>query len=99
MFVIVRHELIDPPGAFARGERLKRSEGAPGGAVALQFFPSTDGTIVTCLWEARSVDDVQSFVDAVLGETSANSCYTVDADQAFAELPGTLSRRPVAATA
>ena len=80
MYVIVQHELIDPPAAFARGERLKRERGSPGGASALQFFPSEDGTIVTCLWEARSVDDVQSFVDAVLGETSVNSCYAVDAD-------------------
>ena len=44
MYVIVRHELIDPPAAFARGERLKRGEGAPRGAQALQFFPSEDGS-------------------------------------------------------
>ena len=98
MYVVVRHELSDPPAAFARGERLKRGEGAPAGAVALQFLPSAEGTTVTCLWETRSVEDVQSYVDGVLGETSVNTCYAVDAEHAFAEHPGALSGRPVAAT-
>ena len=99
MYVVVRHELSDPPAAFARGERLKRGEGAPAGAVALQFLPSAEGATVTCLWETRSVEDVQSYVDGVLGETSVNTCYAVDAEHAFAEHPGALSGRPVAATA
>ena len=99
MYVIVRHELSDPPAAFARGERLKRGEGAPAGAAALQFFPSTDGTTVTCLWEARSVDDVQAFVDGVLQDASVNTCYAVDLEQAFADLPDAFASRPVAATA
>ena len=59
MYVVVQHELTDPPTAFARGEALKRGEGAPHGARALQFLPSEDGTAVTCLWEAGSVADVQ----------------------------------------
>src|SRR5262245_28597196 len=53
MLVIVQHTLIDPPTAFIRGERLKRAEGAPEGARVLQFLPSHDGTLVTCLWEDR----------------------------------------------
>jgi hypothetical protein len=99
MYVIVRHDLIDPPAAFERGERLKRGEGAPSGAQALQFFPSEDASTVTCLWEARSVDEVQSFVDGVLGETSVNTCYAVDAEHAFAERPSAISQRPAALTA
>ena len=99
MYVIARHELTDPPAARTRGERLIRGEGAPAGAVSLQFFPSADGNTVTCLWEARSVGDVQSYVDGVLGETSVNTCYAVDAEHAFAERPGALAGRPVAATA
>ena len=52
MYVVVQHQLTDPPAALARGERLKRGDGAPRGARALQFYPSRDGTAVTCLWEA-----------------------------------------------
>ncbi len=87
MFVIVWHELVDPPTAFERGERLKRGEGAPEGTRVLQFFPATDGRLVTCLWESGSVDDVQSYVDDTLGDASRNRCYAVEEGVAFAALP------------
>ena len=99
MYVIVQHELIDAPAAFAQGERLKRGEGAPRGAQALQFYPSRDGTAVTCLWEAGSVEDVQAFVDETLGATSVNRCYGVDETAAFADTAPGLPERPSAATA
>ena len=99
MYVIVQHELADPPAAFALGERLKRGEGAPRGARALQFYPSRDGTAVTCLWEAGSVSEVQAFVDETLGDASVNRCYGVDESAAFAATAPGLPQRPVAATA
>ena len=71
----------------ARGERLISNEGAPAGARGLQFYPSTDGSAVTCLWEAASVDEIQVYVDATLGDSSVNRCYAVNTDQAFAERP------------
>jgi hypothetical protein len=87
MFVIVWHELVDPPTAFARGEGLKRGEGAPPGTRVLQFYPGTDGRSVTCLWESDSVDDVQAYVDETLGDASRNTCYAVEEGVAFAEPP------------
>ena len=96
MYVVVQHQLTDPPAALARGERLKRGDGAPRGARALQFYPSRDGTAVTCLWEADSVADVQAFVDATLGDTSVNRCYGVDDESAFADAAPGLQPRPLA---
>jgi hypothetical protein len=96
MFVVVQHQLTDPPTAFARGERLKRGEGAPDGARVLQFYPSRDGTLVTCLWESGSVESVQSFVDETLGDSSVNLCYPVEASAAFAEAPAGIAERPPA---
>ena len=87
MLVVVQHQLIDPPTALARGERLKRAEGAPAGTRVLQFFPSRDGTLVTCLWESETVEDIQSFADETLGDASRNLCYAVEHDAAFATLP------------
>jgi hypothetical protein len=99
MFVVVQHRLTDPPTAFPRGERLKRGEGAPPGTRVLQFLPSQDGTLVTCLWETRSVDDVQSYVDETLGDASENLCYPVEATAAFAEAPRGIAERPSAVAA
>ena len=97
MFVVVQHTLTDPPTALARGERLQRSEGAPQGTRVLQFLPSQDGSLVTCLWESGSVADVQSYVDETLGDASVNLCYAVEAIAAFAAAPTGIAERPAVA--
>lgn len=97
MYVVVQHRIINPPTAFSRGERLIEAEGAPDGARNLQFYPSRDRSAVTCLWEAPSVDVIQKYVDEVLGNASENTCYAVDAEQAFARQPlGLSDSAPVA---
>ncbi|CAH0201084.1 hypothetical protein SRABI26_01919 [Arthrobacter sp. Bi26] len=53
----------------------------------LQFYPARDGTGATCLWEAPSVEAIQRYVDTTLGDSSVNTCYEVDAAQAFAQQP------------
>lgn len=87
MYVVVQHQIKDPQLAFPRGEKLIKGEGTPTGARALQFYPSRDGSAVTCLWEADSVEGVQQYVDDTLGDSSENACYEVDAEKAFAERP------------
>ena len=99
MYVIVWHELLDPPTAFQRGERLKHAEGAPDGTRVLQFFPASDGSAVTCLWESTSVDALQSYVDETLGESSRNTCYAVEGTVAFAQLPDGIARSAAAVAA
>jgi hypothetical protein len=94
MYVVVQHRIEDPEAAFSRGEKLIKGEGAPPGVRGLQFYPSTDGSAVTCLWEAESVQAVQEYVDSTLGDSSQNTCYEVDADQAFAERPLGLPATP-----
>ncbi len=97
MYVVVKHEITNPKVAFPRGEKLMKNDGAPSGVRVLQFYPSVDGSAVTCLWEAPSVDAVQEYVDSTLGNASENSCYEVDSEQAFARSP--LGLRESAATA
>ena len=94
MYVIVHHRIKDAHVAFARGEKLIRNEGAPRGVRGLQFYPSQDGSAVTCLWEADTVESVQDYVDSTLGEASENTCYAVDAGHAFAQQPSGLSTSP-----
>jgi hypothetical protein len=94
MYVVVQHQIKDPQTAFARGERLVKNEGAPAGVRGLQFYPSMDGGAVTCLWEADSVEAIQEYVDSTLGDSSLNTCYQVDAEQAFAERPLGLPASP-----
>lgn len=83
MYVAVVHTIKDKGAAFARGEQLIKNEGAPAGARVLEFYPSGDGSAVTCLWEAPSVESIQGYVDEVLGDASRNLCFEVDTDKAF----------------
>ena len=87
MYVVAQHQFKDSQTAFSRGERLIKNEGAPPGVHGLQFYPSRGGSAATCLWEADSVGAVQEYVDSTLGDSSENSCYEVDAEQAFAARP------------
>ena len=87
MYVVVYHQFKNPPVAFARGEKLIKNEGAPPGVRGLQFYPSSEGSAATCLWEASSVEDVQAYVDSTLGDSSDNTCWEVNAEMAFAERP------------
>jgi hypothetical protein len=87
MYVVVQHQIKNPEVAFARGETLIKNEGAPPGVQGLQFYPARDGSIVTCLWESPSLDAVQEYVDTVMGDSSKNTAYEVDAGQAFAKQP------------
>lgn len=87
MYVAVIHRFLDAPTAFSRGEKLIKSEGAPAGVRPLQLYPAKDGSGATCLWEAPSVSSVQGYVDATLGDASDNTCFEVDAEQAFARQP------------
>jgi hypothetical protein len=87
MYVVVQHRFRNSPLAFSRGEKLIKNEGAPTGVRGLQFYPSRDGSLATCLWEAPSVEAVQQYVDSTLGDSSDNSCYEVAAEQAFALQP------------
>jgi hypothetical protein len=86
MYLVAHHQILSP-AAFTRGVRLMIGEGAPEGTRALQFYPSVDGSRVTCLWEGRTVAAVQRYCDDTLGETSTTVLYEVDAENAFARQP------------
>jgi hypothetical protein len=97
MYVIVQHAITEPSIAFDRGRKLMAGEDAPPSTRVLQFLPSVDGSAVTCLWESASVSSVQVYVDAVLGDSSDNVCYPVDAEHAFADAPTELGASPAPA--
>ena len=87
MYVAMVHQIKDAETAFPRGEALIKGEGAPTGTRVLQFYPAADGSAVICLWETPSVEAVQRYADEVLGDSSTQSSFAVNAEQAFSERP------------
>ena len=93
MYIVAIHD-IQSEAAFERGQALIQGEGAPEDARVLQFYPGADGSRVVCLWEGASTDTLQQYVDQVLGDSSVNTVFAVDAEQAFAERPLGLQSAP-----
>ncbi len=96
MYVSAIHQILDPEQAFPRGEQLLTATDAPEGVRLLQFYPAADSSRVVCLWEAASAQEVQRYVDGVLGDSSSNQCFEVAAEPAFAERPLGLATKPLA---
>ena len=90
MYVGVQHRINDGETAFARGEALLKGEGAPSGVRVREFYPSQDRSAATCLWEADSLDAVRQYVESTLGDSSENTYFEIDAQNALG-LPETAS--------
>ena len=79
MKVGVIHRISDPEGAQAKGQALFEPKE---GVKLLQFLPNQDGSLATCVWEADSTDTVRDLVDGALAETSEQTYFEVNSDQA-----------------
>ena len=79
MKIGVIHRISDPESAQAKGQSLFEPHE---GVQLLQFCPSQDFSMAMCIWEADSVDAVRDLVDPTLGDTSAQTYYEVNAEQA-----------------
>jgi hypothetical protein len=80
MLIVLQHRITNQPTAFARGQNLLDGNGAPQGTRVLQFYPSRDRSAVFCLWESNSIDELREYADAVMGDSSENSYFEVDAE-------------------
>ncbi len=79
MFIVLQHRITNPQTAFARGQNLLDGNGAPQGTRVLQFYPSRDRNAVFCLWESHTIDELREYADTVMGDSSENSYFEVDA--------------------
>ena len=77
MLVIAQHTKITDPEAFwAKAQAVVSS--TPAGTKVLSVFPSQDGKTGTCIWEADSADQLQTFLDEASEGLATNFCYEVN---------------------
>ena len=79
MFIVLQHRITNQQTAFARGQNLLDGNDAPQGTRVLQFYPSRDRDAVFCLWESHTIDELREYADTVMGDSSENSYFEVDA--------------------
>ena len=86
MFVTVIHRISDPDEFESSAKRA--TEAIPSQLKLHQYMTSVDRKTATCLWEARSVDDVKQLLEPVLGHVSKNEYIPLNAEAAYG-LPAT----------
>ncbi len=81
MFVTVIHRISNPDQfeSSAKGA----TEVIPSHLKLHQYLPGTDRKTATCLWEARSAEDVKEFLEPVVGHVSQNEYIPLNADAGF----------------
>ncbi len=83
MIILVNHEINDPANFWkAAQENLPNLPEANVKRV-VQSLPNTDMTIATCLWEADSIEALDSYLRSKVGSTSKETYYEVNTANAI----------------
>jgi hypothetical protein len=81
MFVTVIHHISNPDEFEYAAKRA--TEVIPSHIKLHQYLTATDRKTATCLWEARSAEDVKEFLEPVVGHISQNEYVPLNAEAAF----------------
>ena len=77
MLVIAYHSNINDPESFW-GKAQTLASSTPPNLKVHSVYPSQDGKLGTCVWEAGSVEEVQQFLDGATAGMATNFCYEVN---------------------
>ncbi len=81
MLVIAHHNIHDTESFWnITQEKMKK---LPKELKLHAVYPSADLRTGTCIWEADSVHEIQTFIDEYSGRFSNNLCYEVNAEESF----------------
>jgi len=87
MYIVVQHRFREPRTAWASAQQGLAN--LPAGLTLHHPFPTKDGSLVVCVWEAGSVAQVREFIERALGRVSQNEYFEVENKQGVA-LPSSL---------
>ncbi|TVR95126.1 MAG: hypothetical protein EA416_02330 [Trueperaceae bacterium] len=90
MFIAIDHEIHDPERFQQCAEQVFP---LPEGLHVHQFLPATDLSKAACLYEAPSVERLQAYLDAALGDASTQHYFPVAETHAIG-LPESVTRTP-----
>jgi len=83
MIILVNHK-IGNPAAFLQSAQQSLSQ-LPDASVqlVLQVIPNTDMNEATCIWEAASIDALDSYLRSKVGDASSETYYEVNVANAM----------------
>jgi hypothetical protein len=80
--LVIAHHFIQNPDVFW-GKAREVTSSLPADLKIHSVFPSADLKTGTCIWEAKSVEEVQEFLDKETGTVARNVCYEVKEEMAM----------------
>jgi hypothetical protein len=81
MHIVVQHRITDREKFFSM-DAAEVAGGGPPGVQGLQFFPSLDGSVAACLWQADSIDMLRDYLDPATAGASENTYFEVNEERA-----------------
>ena len=93
MYILVQHTVSDPASFWTEADPRTLAPKA----TLHHTFPTPDGTRAVCIWEAESVEVLQSLLEPMVGKTSRNEYLTVENKEGFV-FPSLIPRTASAGT-
>ncbi len=81
MLVFAHHNIQNPDIFWKKAKET--TSNLPPNLKVHGIYPSPDGKLATCFWEADRVEDVQQLLDEAVGNVSVNLCYELNEQEAI----------------
>ena len=79
--LVIAHHNISKPQEFWNAAK-ESTKNLPASLRLHAVYPSKDQKTGTCIWEAASVQDVQQYMDKIVGKYAQNLCYELNEKEA-----------------
>ena len=83
MIIVVNHKVNNPAAFWAAAQKSLPELPANGVQRVLQVMPNNDMTQATCVWEADSIDTLNTYLRSKVSDWSEESYYELNAAAAM----------------
>ena len=78
MIIVVNHKINNPADFWASAQKSLPELPASGVQRVLQVMPNNDMTQATCVWEADSIDTLNTYLRSKVSDWSEESYYELN---------------------
>ncbi len=78
MIIVVNHKINNPADFWASAQKSLPELPASGVQRVLQVMPNADMTQATCVWEADSIDSLNTYLRSKVSDWSEESYYELN---------------------
>ncbi|MES2111488.1 MAG: hypothetical protein V4577_22210 [Bacteroidota bacterium] len=83
MIILVNHKIGNPAAFWQSAQQSLPQLPDASVQLVLQVIPNTDMNEATCIWEAASIDALDSYLRSKVGDASSETYYEVNVANAM----------------